>query len=77
MARRRHNSNTCFGCRLHALLVELYPGGPQNQRQLTEVLSTLASASADMLRCTDETGIKMFLMKIAMKTKENEEPTVH
>lgn len=64
MTRKRHNRNTCFGCRLHALVEELYPGGPTNTQQLSEIMTGLVGCSAEMLTHTDKDGVKIFFFRV-------------
>lgn len=64
MGRKKHNPYTCFGCRLFLLIKELYPDGPTDDEELRNIVNPLINASADMMRCTDEQGVRLFLARM-------------
>jgi hypothetical protein len=65
MARKKkHDSGICFGCRLSALINELYPNGPQNSEELRDIMEGLIQCSGHMLRHTDRKGITVFFTKV-------------
>jgi hypothetical protein len=72
----KHDEKTCFRCRLHALVEELYPKGiPEKDNENRFVLVALAEAAGQLMADQENFDMYMFisaLMKFYNEAIENE-----
>jgi hypothetical protein len=72
---------TCFRCRLHALMVELYPTGITDMEEGQFILVALAEAAGQMLADYEEQDFHTFLKAVIRfhnaRVQEDDEETKH
>jgi hypothetical protein len=72
---------TCFRCRLHALMDELYPTGITDEEEGRFILVALAEAAGQMLADFEEQDFHTFLKAVIRfhnsKVQEEAEETKH
>jgi hypothetical protein len=61
---REEHEKTCFRCRLHALVDELYPKGITNSDESRFILIALAEAAGQMLADHEENEFHTFLTAV-------------
>jgi hypothetical protein len=61
---REEHEKTCFRCRLHALMDELYPNGLTDINEGRFILIALAEAAGQMLADFEEDDFHIFLKAV-------------
>jgi hypothetical protein len=78
---KEEHEKTCFRCRLHALVEEMYPKGIPTLVEGRFVLVALAEAAGQMLTDYDENDFHLFLSAVVKfhndKVDESPDETVH
>jgi hypothetical protein len=62
--RAEHDEKTCFRCRLHALVDELFPNGITDTDESRFILIALAEAAGQMLADHEENEFHTFLTAV-------------
>jgi hypothetical protein len=77
----KEHVKTCFRCRLHALVEELYPKGIPDAKEGRFVLVALAEAAGQMLVDYDESDFMLFITAVSKfhndKVEEDQNQTKH
>jgi hypothetical protein len=77
----KEHEKTCFRCRLHALVDELYPKGIPDMAEGRFILIALAEAAGQMLADHDERDFHLFMTAVIKfhndKVDEMPDGTVH
>jgi hypothetical protein len=61
----KHDEKTCFRCRLHALVEELYPKGiPEKDNEDRFIIVSLAEAAGQLMANQENCDIYMFMFAL-------------